>query len=160
MPLVVHNSVWTLLFLFLFFASPHIISGWRNQRIRDFLSFKASRRAQKTTQPHIQWESLLFPLGVSDREVKLTTHHLVRRSKASAAVPPLPLYFHGVHRDNFTFTLPMRATLPVDLTFDILILWILYNRMHYRPFVKPICGFIIISVLVIKNANCICRKWT
>jgi len=39
--------------------------------------------------------------------MKLTTHlHPAPTLRMSAAIPPLPNCLHGMHKDNFTFTLP------------------------------------------------------
>ena len=43
--------------------------------------------------------------------MKLTIHlHLVLRLRMSGAIPLHPLYLHGMHRDNFTFTSNAQST--------------------------------------------------
>jgi hypothetical protein len=85
-------------------------------RVKNFLFSTSSRQALGPAQPPIQWVPGLFPLGLSSRGVKLTTHlQLVRRSRKYGSIHSLPhtpswrsvyLVKHGV---NFTFYLIHRV---------------------------------------------------
>jgi len=75
--------------------------------VRDFSLLKSvpTRSGEGSRQPHIQRIPREVYRGYSNRVVKLTTHnHLEPRLRTSGAMVLLPIRFHTVHTDTFTFT--------------------------------------------------------
>jgi hypothetical protein len=72
---------------------------------RNVLFSEVSRPAMGPTQLPIQCVLEIFSQGYSSWGMKLTTHLIVMLMLRIGVVGPLPLHFHGVHRDNITFTL-------------------------------------------------------